>query len=485
MEALKKDYDGGVINTTKEATAKIMNVESMEHQNQKKMHEEKEEVLQMLVRFKAMEAKIVEMEITSFNQRKQIEELEARLQKTEYVANDLRSELKETKKEMEELKNSRAHPLDKQNVKGSVGFNEDASQENQMISSGSFQLDPWDSGPALLSPSNKKDARLPTAIGHCSSVSGNVSIPTTHQGNLAEENKNTDQLSILRRKKEPQLNRSDCTRKVRATGKTRPTGKLSHPVHANQSSSKRNKAGNVGPKKKNPTQLQELLQEGNSLDKGQDLTPSGVPSRKRGITPKRSRSTLFTNQITESPLGSALSHCRTSPYPDNAITKTSGKEAPREIKATSQSSSMSPMVPVPSFTTTNTVAKLGSAVDVQTGTKGIKAKGTTNAVSGSQVLIDELNLTTPNTQNTNILETADDKPLKYTFQRKRKRASLCSPDGSTNLATGTTKKKQSEMQSNGPEPQKSSLVLESSHADQQVVQVARQLISLKENKRSD
>ncbi|KAF5193327.1 hypothetical protein FRX31_017086 [Thalictrum thalictroides] len=509
MEALMKACDDITFNPTKYATAEIMNVEPMEHQNQKEMHEAKEDVLNIFLNFKAtMEAKIAEMETTSFNQRRQIEELEVRLQKTEYVANDFRSELTEMKEELKKMKNSRAHPLDKPNVKGSAGFNEAAQQENQIISAGSFQVDPWDSGPALLSPSNRKDARLPTAIGHCSSVPGNVSIPTAHQGNLAEENNagNRDQLSNLRRSKKPQLNRSDCTKKGRACGKTRPTGKLSLPVHAdNQSSGKKSKTRKVGPVKKNPTQLQELLQEGNSRDQGQDFTLSGVPSKKRGTAPRKLRSTLSTYQINELPVRSSLNR-QIFENADIVFPKGSGKKASIEIEATSPNSSVSPLAPVPSFNTTNTDAKLGSAVDVQTDAKGIKAKGFENAASGAHMLIDEVNLTTQNTQDASILgipdlslnlrkvemqsrnsdtktdensygmaTSADDKPLKYTFQRKRKRPSLNSPDRSTNLADSTSRKKQSETQSNGPEPQKSSLMLESPPADLQVVRVACQV----------
>lgn len=68
--------------------------------------------------------------------------------------------------------------------------------------------------------------------------------------------------------------------------------------------------------------------------------------------------------------------------------------------------------------------------------------------------------------------------LKYTFQRKRKKEALSSPDQSISLEKSTVKRRAGETQNDSPEPQKSSLINESSRDSRRLAQVARQVGSL-------
>ncbi|XP_028798165.1 uncharacterized protein LOC114753634 [Neltuma alba] len=74
---------------------------------------------------------------------------------------------------------------------------------------------------------------------------------------------------------------------------------------------------------------------------------------------------------------------------------------------------------------------------------------------------------------------ADDrKLLRYTFCRKRKKESLDNPEEKQNSEKSTMKRRVDEKQHGASEPQKSSLMDESSRDSRRLAQVARQLISL-------
>ncbi|PIA40293.1 hypothetical protein AQUCO_02500171v1 [Aquilegia coerulea] len=286
-----------------------------------------------------------------------------------------------------------------------------------------IHLFPRHSGPGPLSSSNKKDIRLHqrhTTFDHSSSESENVSMRTGLQSNSPEEKYagNPDLPSITRRSKELQLYRSDCTQRIRAFGRKRVNGKSASPVHTDSQSSN-----------------------------------SSMKNDEAGHIASVSPLTLAN--------------------------------------------------------TANTDTSLGPAVDVQIDAEVTKANSIENAINGGTMLIDRSNRPTQEDHVVNISEipevllnlkkvkapvknsdaeddenckmtNVDDKFLKY--QRKRKRVSLSSRDGSAS-ENNITKKRPSEMQRNVPEPQKSSLTLEASRDDRQLMLVARQLISLKGDRR--
>ncbi|CAI9787279.1 unnamed protein product [Fraxinus pennsylvanica] len=106
LTALKKAYADIMLNTTKEAAARIMASESKAARYQHELKVTKEEGLRMLLRLKQMmDSKLREAEAASLNQLKKIEEVEAQLQEAEDIVKDLREELREVQAELERVKN--------------------------------------------------------------------------------------------------------------------------------------------------------------------------------------------------------------------------------------------------------------------------------------------------------------------------------------------------------------------------------------------
>ncbi|KAF9604317.1 hypothetical protein IFM89_005898 [Coptis chinensis] len=520
MEALNKAYADIIFSTTKEAAAKIMVSERKAYGYQKQMFGAKEEAVNMLVRMKTMtDSKIAEAEMTSFSQRRKIQELEAKLHEAGDVANYLRTELREVKEELQKLKSNLVQPLDKKIVKGAAASDEDAPQVNKVITSESILLYPLALGPATLSSSNVKDARLyqSHAFDHCSSAPDNVLLWTELPSDCPEENFDAgkpDLSLMIERTKEPQLYRSGCTQRVHAFDKNQLNGKSSSPVHTDNQSlhKKRNsffqeneasegacisvstKAGNMHLTKKNTTRLGKLLQIDNCWDKAQGFKFVRIPSRKRGARSRKARTTFCTNQMMKSPVGASLTTCQISTRLESNIGKL-GKDPSRRIEQTEHK--------VPSVMG----SKLGCPADILIDTEVLEARSIQNSCNEGKV--DKSYLTThekgadrsevpdsisslrnvqvqlmnsnsqvdENCEKTNRApsQTTDDKFLKYTFQRKRKRTSLSILGQSVSLENNTSKKKPTEIQSNGPEPLKSRMMVESSRDDRQLMQVARQV----------
>ncbi|XP_022866398.1 uncharacterized protein LOC111386176 isoform X1 [Olea europaea var. sylvestris] len=106
LTALKMAYADIMLNTTKEAAARIMSSETKVARYQHELKVAKEEGLRMLLRLKQMmDSEIREAEATSSNQQKKIEEVEAQLQEAEDIVKDLREELREVQAELERVKN--------------------------------------------------------------------------------------------------------------------------------------------------------------------------------------------------------------------------------------------------------------------------------------------------------------------------------------------------------------------------------------------
>ncbi|GJR55113.1 hypothetical protein Tco_1405634 [Tanacetum coccineum] len=107
MEALKKAYAEMILNTAKEAAARTMVSERKALRLQNELSNTKDEALRMLFRLKNMlDVKTTEAETASLGQKKRINELDAKLNKTEEVIVDLRSEIRKAREQLEQVKNS-------------------------------------------------------------------------------------------------------------------------------------------------------------------------------------------------------------------------------------------------------------------------------------------------------------------------------------------------------------------------------------------
>lgn len=113
MMALKKAYADIILNTVKEAAARVMVSERKALCLQQDLCSVKDEALRMLLRLKNMiDTKMHEAEISSLCQRKKVEELEAQLLEAEEVITDLRLQLKEAQNQLEKEKKDKTWPLE-------------------------------------------------------------------------------------------------------------------------------------------------------------------------------------------------------------------------------------------------------------------------------------------------------------------------------------------------------------------------------------
>ncbi|KAK7291661.1 hypothetical protein RIF29_06981 [Crotalaria pallida] len=210
LVALKKAYADIILNTAKEAAARLMVSERKAMRFQQELVSTKDEALRMLLRLKQMfDSKVKESELTSLNQQKKIDELEAQLQEAEEIVGNLRAELRETENKLESVINHQMHPPIDQNIVSRV-----PSQENCLRDD---RLDPYD-GPVYSIPDSQvelvsiSDTNNPTING--TSDSSKFCVTHDHANNCYIHN--PDFASIVIRRKEPELYRNGCTQRIRA-----------------------------------------------------------------------------------------------------------------------------------------------------------------------------------------------------------------------------------------------------------------------------
>ncbi|XP_042018746.1 uncharacterized protein LOC121766553 isoform X1 [Salvia splendens] len=105
MEAIKKAYAEMILNTAKEAAARVMAAELRARRTEQEMVSVKEEAANMLLRLKQMiDTKTKEAEITSLKQKNRFEELECQLNEAEGIILDLREELNQGQDQLDKLK---------------------------------------------------------------------------------------------------------------------------------------------------------------------------------------------------------------------------------------------------------------------------------------------------------------------------------------------------------------------------------------------
>ncbi|XP_021733718.1 uncharacterized protein LOC110700481 isoform X1 [Chenopodium quinoa] len=192
MTALKKAYAEIILNTAKEAAARIMASERKSQQFHHDLTCTKEEALRLLLRQKqTMDAKINEAEMKSLNQQRRIEELEAQLQEAEDIVSNLRVELNEAHMKLEEVENNQ--------TKNSPNTTERAHSEE-----------------ATEQPDNGLSEAVSVAQTNSLDVSANGR--NVSKNSLEEFGFSSDPVvpSIIMRSKKPELYRNGCTQRIRA-----------------------------------------------------------------------------------------------------------------------------------------------------------------------------------------------------------------------------------------------------------------------------
>ncbi|XP_071731644.1 uncharacterized protein [Rutidosis leptorrhynchoides] len=189
LTALKKAYADIILNTAKEAAARIMLSERKAVRFEYELKHAKNDSMQMLLRLKQMmDSKVSEAAMISCSQQKKIEELEAQLQEAEDIVKDLREELREVEAELRKFSRSKHVDNTLQILPNS---NIDCTNGSHKFYNSVFPL-------------NK-------------SLFANGDLP-----------------SIISRSKETELYRNGCTQRIRVCERTPPDENISFSVHENE-----------------------------------------------------------------------------------------------------------------------------------------------------------------------------------------------------------------------------------------------------------
>lgn len=522
LTALKKAYAETILNTAKEAAARIMVSERKALSSQQDLVMAKEEALRMLVRLKQMmDSKIGEAKMISLSQQKKIEELEAQLEEAEDIVRELREELREVQNALEKMTKKQLQPLDEKSFKGNAGTEVEAPQEYKLSASASLILPRTGSRPEPVTTSDLKNSTFNKRNEGNKCYGANDS----YMENCFVANR--DFASIVTRSKEPELYRNGCTQRIRAFESSLLEGKLSLSGQVdgamNETTIGEEEEGGEGiymtsiPKddnvcrmERNPDEAEEIRQEDGNLYPVQAIK-SFRRKRKRAVrySNKAPSSTCLLDQVTETHQASDLSFSKTYHY---AITNDlqSGETPSNGTVNESQKDPESPAaLKLPSDATET--SKQSECIEVaENDAEFVKACSARSTLNKNKVLIDDTVLSRQESGSLEIseaqnctmdLETANvsvvnsdlkvsDKTdvvlsqpvLKYTFRRKRKKETLGHADGNISLEKNTLKRSTDETQNGPSEPQQASLIPESSRDSRQVAQVARQLISLSEKK---
>ncbi|PON86103.1 hypothetical protein TorRG33x02_181530 [Trema orientale] len=489
LTALKRAYADIILNTAKEAAARILVSERKALRFQRELFSTKQEAFQMLLRLKHMlDSKIIEADKTSLSQQRKIEELEAQLQEAEDIVRDLRDELSEVQAELEKAKKNQAPALDEQNLEGDVTTHENGHcSPESTFSQPNSQLEPVTNfGMNKTSNGTFEGSRCFSAddshLDHCF-------------------NSNAGFTSLVMRRKEPELYKNGCTQRIRAFERNLLDGDLSisklddnakiekfigrddegKRIHETCTSKAGNDVPLEDPYKPKVTQADYS----HVLD---------IPFK--SFRKKRKRATRY--KKTE------VSSCETLPHNqvkknflkvsgltvdnENQLVNSSERNADEVLKETISTSSaklphdgieMSTQSGCANATVSHEFVKPCS---LPKETNEDKVTIDTSDMSRQESLLADTDFKGHNEKEGKLDAKASDlddalasppvsnRFLKYTFRRKRKRDALSSPESNGSLKRNTTEK-----QNGSSEPQDTGLIPESSRDSRRLAQVARQV----------
>ncbi|KAL4344825.1 hypothetical protein S245_037441 [Arachis hypogaea] len=524
LTALKKAYADIILNTAKEAAARIMVSERKAMRFQQELLSTKEEALQMLLRLKQMlDSKAKEAELTSQTQQKKIEELEAQLQEAEEIVRDLRAELREVQDELENVTKHQMHPSVEQSIDGENEAQESLPQENR--------LNPYDasvnSAPDLqFESASVSDIRNPIVNGI--NAGGKCCGSHDHTNNCYINN--PDFASIVIRRKEHELYRNGCTQRVRAFERSLFDGNMSASENLDslpaETSVRVHEEAKLMPvaidAKADNISEQAKPDESKVVEENAGLVEIPVHRKKRrygrhaSLLYGRKMSLqygLYSDKIEETNKASDLFHANGSPCVLDKNDLSTVKPSILNENESRKDLTSPPVTKVPT-NANGTVEKSGSHNDTEKGEVFLKACNGLNRIKDDKELLDKSDLTREESLSTKCLEvpacgadgeapngspdkldakvsdldekvscpSSNDKFLKYTFRRKRKKESVGTPDVDCSPENGSLKQKCVEKQNGNAEPQKSCTMTKSSRDSRRLAQVARQLISLSEKK---
>ncbi|TXG50354.1 hypothetical protein EZV62_022878 [Acer yangbiense] len=497
LMALKKAYADIILNTAKEAAARIMVSERKAIRYQRELFAAKEEALHMLLRLKqTLDAKDNEAQVTSFCQQQKIDELEAQLGEAEDIVRDLRAELREAQEELEIATKSQMQLMNEHNSIDDIAAPVTTSQENIHNTSEIMVSSLPDEQSEMVSTS---DVDL--------TLNGTNDSNKCHSENGSHKDNcyfcNSDFASIVMRRKEPKLYRNGCTQRIRACGRNLIDGNFSLPGQIDD------------------------VKNGTSIGEGEE-DEEGVC---KNLDPQPDEMCGVENNPSEVKMMQADSNCISVDNSFRRKRNRRGRRIPVKVIKTAEESDLScpgtfstavnDNVQEDSKFSENKAEKdpkmvLQSGCEEVTGSdlEFVKACTVQTTTNNDELLIDTLELTRQEsgcaqssevpacktdleTENVSLVnsdaksstfvgvlptQSLNDKFIKYTFQRKRKKELMSSTDGDSWVDESIVKRKMEGKQNDILKSQNSSLVTESSRDSRRLVQVARQLISLSEKK---
>lgn len=203
MVALKKAYAEMILNTAKEAAARVMAAQRKAKMFEHDLNRTKEEALRMLLRFKQMlEDKNAEAEVASSNQQRRIQELELQLDEAEGLILDLRAKLD---KVHEQLDNAKSKPVQ------SLRPNEMVDMSSCQISFSEFE------SKSVTSDVEASSWDPSTSVHQCPSPFIGTALSSSQFDNGLVDNPVF--AYIVLEKKEPESHRNTWTQKIHAIEK--------------------------------------------------------------------------------------------------------------------------------------------------------------------------------------------------------------------------------------------------------------------------
>ncbi|CAH8357332.1 unnamed protein product [Eruca vesicaria subsp. sativa] len=138
LTALKKAYADTILNTAKEAAARVMISERRARGYQQELVAVRDEAVRTCLRLKQMyDSKVKEAEVMYLTKQQKIEELEAQLGEAEDIVGELRMELRESRYQLEKLTKSRqSNEENKLNEVVSLACEDSSNHERPTVASG-------------------------------------------------------------------------------------------------------------------------------------------------------------------------------------------------------------------------------------------------------------------------------------------------------------------------------------------------------------
>lgn len=392
--------------------------------------------------------------MTSLSQQKKIEELEAQLQEAEDIVKDLRQELREVQAELERVKSNNKQNLDERYI-----------AENRLCTS----------QPTAFPPPEPQHESVKVSAANIFNSNNGLKCYSQLINMGRSYVSNPDLPSIILRTKEPELYRNGCTQRIRACERSTMDRELS------------------------PSRDLNDVKHETSVNKGGDVEKiCTVPThendnvcnieKKEGVQEESRFSSWYQVRNTKS-----FRRKR------KRATRFGKKRAPSSAKHTTKSEEdPSQMDPKLSSDTTKTGSHLGYAeameggvelvneFDVQNIIQNGKACEENGSIENSGVPACKMDLKfdvplvnselkVSDTANGMPSQTVNDRVIKYTFQRKRKRERLSSSDGGALVEKSNLTRNTGEKQNGSLESQKSTSIVESSRDSRRLAQVARQV----------